>query len=289
MDTALTYVHLTGTVQLPRRRDCYTAHVETFRTWCATFGHQDELQAVPAYFRALNQSGYKAGTIRMKMSAVKNRLRLMADSASLTMEQSWEFEQTLKRLNNDPETRPPKTQAVAVSSVKVLTEAEYNRVLLMARSVKQQLFARFLWATGCRVSELTGATLRRCTDYGTGVSITIMGKGRKERTVRIPSDLYHDIRDHFRGEEYLFETAGGKPYRRGYITEQLRRLTREATGRALGAHCFRHSFATRMIAQGSSEKITAVSRYLGHSSPSTTLKYYVHSELTDADLFEGGN
>ena len=103
--------------------------------------------------------------------------------------------------------------------------------------------------------------------------------------MRIPAGLYAEIREHFRGEEYLFETAGGKPYRRGDITEQLRGLTKRATGRALGAHCFRHIFATRTIAKVGTEKITAVSAYLGHSSPSTTLKYYVHSELTDADLF----
>ena len=277
------YVHNTDTVQLPHKVDCYSHHVETFRTWCETFGHADHLQAVPDYFRALNTSHYKAGTIRMKMSAIKNRLRLMADTAGFDMETSFRFEQMMKRLGSDPDTAPPKIQRAGIGSSKMLSEAEYNLVILRARSRKQQLFARFLWSTGCRVSEMTGALLRNCEDQGAVVSMTITGKGRKERVIRIPSGLYQEIRAEYRGEEYLFETSGGKPYRRGYITEQLRKLTRDAIGRAMGAHSFRHSFASRTIAR--TGKIAAVSQYLGHASVSTTMNFYVHEELNDADLF----
>jgi integrase len=34
-------------------------------------------------------------------------------------------------------------------------------------------------------------------------------------------------------------------------------------------------------------KVQAVSEYLGHTDPSTTLRYYTHEALTDEELFAG--
>ncbi len=99
---------------------------------------------------------------------------------------------------------------------------------------------------------------------------------------RVTRELFAEIRAACRGEEYLFETAGGKPYRRSYVSGQIAKITQYAIGRRLSAHKLRHSFATRMVAK--TGKIAAVSTYLGHSSVSTTLNLYVHEELGDAEL-----
>ena len=52
----------------------------------------------------------------------------------------------------------------------------------------------------------------------------------------------------------------------------------------LSAHALRHSFGTRMATRYP-EKIGAVSEYMGHAEVSTTLAFYVHTELTDVELF----
>ena len=283
MNAVATYGHFNTTVQLPNKADCYSYHVSTYTDWMKRNGKDDPFDSVADYFRDLNQSHYAAGTVRMKRQAVINRLRLAADLQGLSMEKQFQFDKLLKRLNTDAETKAPKTASQAIGSAKVLTEGEFNRVLLKARSRKQQLFVRFLWQTGCRVSELCGAELRHCKREGSTVAVRVRGKGNKEREIKITAGLFDDIRAEFRGEEYLFETSGGKAYRRAYVSEQIAKLTKFAIGRRLSAHKLRHSFATRQIQQ--TGKIAAVSQYLGHSSVSTTMAFYVHEELTDSDLF----
>ena len=270
-------------LELPYKDDCYHYHVETFRRWMRETGNTDPLSCVPDYFRDLNQSNYAAGTVRMKRQAVINRLRLMSDAAGLSMEQQFQLDRVLKRLNTDPETKAPKTASTAIGASKVCTEPEYARLIEGCRSRKQQLFIRFFWDTGCRVSELTGAEIRNCKRQGAVVEIRVMGKGRKERVVKITGALFDAIAEEFGGQQFLFETGGGKPYRRSYVSNQIAKITQHVLGKKLSAHKFRHSFATRQIAK--SGKIAAVSSYLGHASVSTTMSFYVHEELTDADLF----
>ena len=270
-------------VELTYKQDCYTYHVETFRRWMTETGATDPVACVADYFRDLNQSDYSAGTVRMKRQAVINRLRLMSDAAGLSMEQQFQLDRVMKRLNSDPDTKAPKTASAAIGTSKVCSEGEYAKLIEGCRSRKQQLFIRFFWDTGCRVSELTGAELRNCKRQGAVVEIRVRGKGAKERVVKVTAALYEAIVGEFGGQRYLFETSGGKSYRRSYVSNQVAKITQHVLGRKLSAHKFRHSFATRQIAK--SGKIAAVSTYLGHASVSTTMAFYVHEELTDADLF----
>jgi len=50
----------------------------------------------------------------------------------------------------------------------------------------------------------------------------------------------------------------------------------------VGAHALRHSAATALIA--ATGKVQAVSEYLGHADPSTTLRFYAHQALRDEEL-----
>jgi len=165
----------------------------------------------------------------------------------------------------------------------VISESEYHIVLQKARSTRQTCFVMFLWQTGCRVAELAGAKLCDCKVEAKTVDIRILGKGNKERHVYITKPLYDRIRETFRGEKYLIETSSGRKYDPDYISKQIKKLTKYAIGRALSAHNLRHSFATNMIER--TNKIQAVSTYLGHASVSNTLNMYVHQELSAAELF----
>ena len=271
------------TVIVPNPVDAYHKHYKVFATWAEDKGFNNPLDAIPYYFRSLNESTYKAATIRIKRQAVLNRLRLYMSSNGLTMEEHFQLERLIKRLNTSPETRPPASQKAPVNTARIITPLEFEKCLQACRSPRQALFIRYLWTTGARVSELTGAQLRNCKREGEAVHITVRGKGNKYRTLIIPGTLYDDIRSTFPSEEHLFETAGGKPYDKTYITEQIKRITRRGIGRTLTAHCLRHSFATRKIRE--TGNIKAVSTYLGHSSVSTTMNLYVHEQLTESELF----
>ena len=86
----------------------------------------------------------------------------------------------------------------------------------------------------------------------------------------------------FAGKRWLFETENGTQYDRSYISHMIERQSNRAIGWMVGAHALRHSAATALISR--TNKVQAVSEYLGHADPATTLRFYVHESLTDADL-----
>src|SRR5690606_16130924 len=118
------------------------------------------------------------------------------------------------------------------------------------KSARLRLFIRTLYATGCRVSELCGIRLSDCEERGEAVKIRVLGKGRKERFVRIPSDLFKEARAVFGGQEWLFETSGGRPHRRCYVSDSIAALGRRVLDRKISAHVLRHSFATAHVKAG---------------------------------------
>jgi integrase/recombinase XerD len=168
----------------------------------------------------------------------------------------------------------------AIRAEKMLSPEEVGK-LLQRLSARGKLFVRFLYATGCRVSEMIGVRLSDCKVNG-GVTIEVVGKGGKARKVRIPRKLYDEIRATFGGKRWLFETENGTQYDRSYISHMIERQSKRAIGRMVGAHALRHSTATVLISR--TNKVQAVSEYLGHADPATTLRFYVHESLTDADL-----
>jgi integrase/recombinase XerD len=149
-----------------------------------------------------------------------------------------------------------------IGAEKVLAKGE-ERKLLRTLQPRDRELVRFLLATGARISEALGvheADIQRMAGH---YAIKLLGKGSKTRTV------YYDKPVAFYGS-------------RTAITNRIRRASRKVLGRNLSAHCMRHTFATRMIASGKS--LTAVSRYLGHSSVAITGDLYVHDDLDWQDL-----
>ena len=263
--------------------DSYGYHVRAFTDWLRTEGRELDRAAIADYFQDLNASSYAAGTKRVKRQAVKKRLRQLARAGGLGTELGERLEQFLTDLDREGATAAPKVQPAPIDSGRVITAAEYQRVLAACRGPRQAELIRFLWATGCRVSELTNIRRGDWTAEESRVLIRVVGKGRKERVVRISREQFDRIRDVFRGELYLFETANGKAYNRTYVSNQVAKVTKRALGRTLRAHSLRHSFATRTI--GATGKIQATSTYLGHSSPAITMSYYVHEQLDDGELW----
>ena len=158
--------------------------------------------------------------------------------------------------------RPVRRANPGVGMEKILTAAEERKLLRALHPTDRELL-RFLLATGARISEALGVKESDITPLAGHYAIRLLGKGNKVRTV------YYDRVVAFHG-------------RREAITNRIRRASRRVLGRSLSAHCMRHTFATRMIAAGKS--LTAVSRYLGHSSVAITGDLYVHDDLSWADL-----
>jgi integrase/recombinase XerD len=210
--------------------------------------------------------------VNRKLSGVKTVLRRAADSQGPEVRRG--IEAAVSTVKGVRQARG------AIRAEKMLTAAEVG-TLLAALSPRGQGFVRFLYATGCRISEATGVRLTDCHDNG-GVTIEVTGKGSKARKVRLSRSLFDELRRTFNGSTWLFETGKGNRYPRTYVSAMIERASKRALGRMVSAHALRHSFATSMIAK--TGKVRAVSEYLGHADPSTTLRYYSHEALNDSEL-----
>ena len=171
----------------------------------------------------------------------------------------------------------------APPEVTVVSPEERAR-LFEALPLRVRLVAETLYVTGARVSEILGTRRDQVRINGT-VELRLYGKGGKERSSRIPAELYRRILTEFPEGTYLFTSYKGQHFHREYISREIARAARRVLGRSISAHVLRHSRATDLLA--STKRIKAVSRLLGHSDEATTLRYYVHDAFSDEDLFGG--
>jgi integrase len=206
--------------------------------------------------------GWTAGTCAHKISAAKSCIRrIIMHSPNMDTATRFRIEEALKAL------KPPKVQARAVGREKVLTRGE-ERAVLAALDPGTAAIVRFMLGTGCRISEALGIMAKDVKTAGDHCEVRLQGKGNKERRV------------YWRGKAPSF--TGN----RTTITNRIRRASLKAIGRTVSAHCCRHTWATRMLAEG--KDLTAVSKYMGHSSVEITSSTYVHNELAPEDVLAKG-
>ncbi len=137
-----------------------------------------------------------------------------------------------------------------------------------------------LYATGMRVSELTGLELD-------GLNLTrglvrVLGKGRRERLVPLGeaaiSALQLWLKDGRRALdptcESVFVSRSGKPLTRAAVWQRIRRHAIEAgISERVYPHLLRHSFATHLLDHGADLRV--VQMLLGHVDLGTT-QIYTH-------------
>jgi len=173
---------------------------------------------------------------------------------------------------------------------RVIARADLRRLLLHERphsfaDLTAYVATELLFATGMRVSELAGL-LDAAVDVEDG-TITIIGKGNRQRRVFVPEELKSLLRDYRTARDrtpsaantYLVNSRG-----EAASPQMIRRLIRlhgerSAVRDRVTPHMFRHSVATYLLEEG--VDIRYVQRLLGHRSISTT-EIYTH--VADAAL-----
>jgi integrase/recombinase XerC len=133
-----------------------------------------------------------------------------------------------------------------------------------------------LYGGGLRISEALGLTR---AEFGSRDTVTVTGKGRKERMVPVLPQVAKLIADYVALCPYdlpadgpLFVGAKGGPLSPRVVQLSMARL-RGALGLAETAtpHALRHSFATHLLARGGD--LRSIQELLGHASLSTTQIY----------------
>lgn len=252
----------------------YARYAADYFAWVRATGHYvADPGSVRAWMRERMADHAPSSLIPM-LAAVKRALRGAAHEMTSAREAA-AFSEALRDI------KPPKRAKAGIRRSFLLTSAEEKAVLARMTPRDAALF-RFLLVSGARISEALHVKLEDCKPDGRMVRVLVLGKGCKQRELRVPVTVYDEVRGAFPGSVWLFESAGGKPLTRDYAFRRVSGSVLAATGKRYSPHCARHQFATRVIER--TGKIAAVSEYLGHSSVSTTLSLYVHQHLDDAEL-----
>ena len=145
-----------------------------------------------------------------------------------------------------------------------------------ARGLRDRALLELLYATGARVSEITGARIRDLhSELGL---LTLRGKGGKERIVPVGRQAREALRAHLEAcgleapDAPLVGSLRGRPLTRDRVLRLLREYAQRAgLKRAPSPHDLRHAYATHLLEGGAD--IRAVQDLLGHASVATTQLY----------------
>jgi site-specific recombinase XerD len=178
----------------------------------------------------------------------------------------------------------------------ILTAAQVQAILDACTRLRDRLLWALLWDTGIRINEALG--LRHEDLAAAEGELTVMPrvndnrarvKSATPRTIPVSPQLIRLYADYLHEEygdldsDYVFVNLWGEPFGHpwGYpaVYDLVLRL-RRATGVGFDPHWYRHTYATRLLRNGT--PIEVVSTLLGHSSISTTVDTYGHLSVEDA-------
>lgn len=180
---------------------------------------------------------------------------------------------------------------------RVLTANEAQAVLDACVRLRDRLLFALLYDSGIRIGEALGlrhedigAAEREITIRTTRVNDNgARSKSSVARTIPVSAELVRLFADYLHAEygdldsDYVFVNLWGRPYGHPLsypaVYGLVRRL-RRATGIDFDPHWWRHTYATRLLREGT--PIEVVSRLLGHASITTTLSFYGHLSVEDA-------
>ncbi|HZP46758.1 MAG TPA: tyrosine recombinase [Candidatus Binataceae bacterium] len=249
-----------------------------------------DARALSAYLEGLGER-FKVTSQRRKLAAVRGLVRSLVDHGVLTRDPT-----ATLRLRPHPRALP---RAVTRTDIEMLLSAIPNDSL---RGMRDRAMVEMAYGCGLRVSELVGLRLYQ-VDL-TNRTVTVIGKGNKERLVPVGGSALRALRQYLaaRHSAALAKLSGGVRARRStaapvskrssalFVSRLGRPLTRQGFFKALkewaagdprlawiSPHTLRHCFATHLLEGGAD--LRAVQEMLGHSDISTT-QIYTHLTRT---------
>lgn len=142
------------------------------------------------------------------------------------------------------------------------------------RELRDRAILELLYATGIRVSELTGLELSEL-DLAQG-TVRVLGKGGKERIVPVGENALDAVDAYLaargRAEGPLFRNPRGDRLTVRSVHRIVGNRARAAgLARRVTPHTLRHTFATHLLDAGADLRL--IQELLGHSRLTTTQKY----------------
>ena len=159
---------------------------------------------------------------------------------------------------------------------RILSEENVIRMLSMEQHPRNHALLRLLYVGGLRVSEICGLKWRDLQPHEETGQITVFGKGRKTRVIRLTLHVWEAmaaIHGNAGPDAPVFRSQKGG----GHLDpSQALRIVRKAAVRAgidlaVSPHWMRHAHASHALDRGA--PIHLVQATLGHSSVATTGRY----------------
>ena len=260
----------------PHTIAAYRRDLASFAEFCASRGLDDTAAVREVHVRHWLAEGHRDGL------APRSQQRRLSSLRSFF---TWHGKQGGERHNPAVAVRAPRgkralPKTLEADQVGAFLRATGDAPLLLRDTAIAELF----YSSGLRLSELRA--LNRGDVDGSQRLVTVVGKGRKTRTVPVGRaalaalDAYLAVRpppcdDDARNA--LFLSARGRRLGVRAIQARLAELARRSgLGRHVHPHMLRHSFASHLLE--SSGDLRAVQELLGHSDISTT-QIYTHLDF----------
>ena len=249
----------------------YRRDLAAWATWLRTRGLlAADRGDVEAWLADQYRAKAKASSVARRLSALRRFYRLQLERAAV---------------REDPTVRV-RAPKMPRRLPKLLSEAQVE-ALLEAPAVDTTLGLRdramleTLYATGLRVSELTGLKLAQVS-LDAGV-VRVLGKGSKERLVPLGAEAVAWLARYQKSarpelvaaakSDHVFLTARHGPMTRQAFWALVKRYAVRAgiPAAALSPHVLRHAFATHLLNHGADLRV--VQLLLGHADITTTTIY----------------
>jgi site-specific recombinase XerD len=215
---------------------------------------------------------YLAHNKKWMMSTVDNKL------SKLKSFFGWLVEEEMLLRNPASKIKPPKlprrlARAISLEELEVVRDA--------CKTLRERALIEVMYSTGCRLAEIRDMKISDINQQE--MKMRVIGKGDAERIVYLSIKSMHQLKKYLlsRGDdcEYLFITDR-KPLRQ-MVSKSIERIVAKIASRIkiskkLTPHVFRHTFGT--VAAEAGMPLAELQSIMGHSNPSTTLRYTNNSE-----------
>lgn len=283
---AYTAEHLPARNYTAATRAMYTAEVGFFLLFIAALGLEELRQVqrrhVEAYLAQLDRDGYAATTRRRKLSAVKSFFTWLAQSKIIAADPTADI-------------IPPRRQW---QSPRVLTQAEYRRLLATVDEPRDRALLQLLLQTGIRLAEahrlnLADVTLPQPVDAHSAGRLRLSGRPPADQTVYLNAPACEALAAWLRqrppviGLDALFVSRNQARLSRRQMQRLMSRYVAEAGLPPATVKALRYSFAGHHLLHGTPLK--QVRACLGLRRPRSAESYITVAETLKAHYMQANS
>lgn len=163
---------------------------------------------------------------------------------------------------------------------RILSQEQVRELIGAISKERDQTIVKFLYLTGCRVSELTALNWSDIipNDGKDGAKVVIYGKGGKTRIALISQEMLENLGERGLPDSPVFLSKSGKRLDQSIIFRIVNKAGKLIGIDNVSPHWLRHCNASHSLQNGAD--INLVKTSLGHHSLAVTERY-LHNDPTD--------